>query len=126
MAQQYSSFSQHLIILIFFQLQEKRTFVTQTEVLVLPPKFFFPTYDRSESGTLSSKCHPKPLKFLNPRGQALCKSLILRSFSNEVTRWAYADHDWLHSYMFGESFKNTNTMHIARMVPNIKLASFVI
>ena len=87
-------------------------------------KYFFPTFDRSEDSTLVFKCSPSNFKKLTSSiSKAICKYLIRNSFKQKNTSESYTDHDWLHSYMFHESWKQKDTKNVENIVSDVILAS---
>lgn len=90
-------------------------------ITVVPPRYFFPTYDESESDTISGKCYPSKLRKLPANAQMVCKELLRRSFKNTRSSDAYTDHYWVHAYMFGDDWKNANTIRVSAIEPEVIL-----
>jgi hypothetical protein len=96
---------------------------TEAEVVtVLPPYYFLPTYDPSESEVISGKCWPSKIGTLPLKSQIVCRELARRSFHNTVHRLAYANHYWVHAYMYGEEWKKANLHSVFAVVPKIEAA----
>jgi len=95
-------------------------------VTVVPPKYFLPTYDKSESDTISGKCSPARRKRLPEKGQLLCRELMIRGFRNEPDVSSYTNHHWVHAYMYDESWKTTDTLEILKLVPSVVFGSRVL
>lgn len=89
-------------------------------VTVVPPRYFFPTYDKSESDTIAGRCYPSKIRSLPPKGQLVCRELMVRSFKNEVGPFAYTDHHWVHAYMFDRTWKEANVEYVFQMVPDMR------
>ena len=84
---------------------------------VVPPKYFLPTFDPTQEGTVSYKCAPSRYKELPIEGQELCKTLWHRDFANKVGPEAFTNHKWMHLYMYDPSWKTKNTKPLQEMVP---------
>lgn len=91
-------------------------------VTVLPPYYFLPTYDPSESELISGKCSPSSLRSLPPKSQIVCRELARRSFHNTVHPHAYANHYWIHAYMYGEEWKGINVKSVFDFAPRVQAA----
>jgi len=91
-------------------------------ITVLPPIYFLPTFDPSESEVISGKCFPTRMRSLPAKAQIMCRRLARRSFHNDIDPLAYANHHWIHAYMFDESWKKENAQNVFRAVPAIKSA----
>jgi len=91
-------------------------------VTVLPPIYFLPTYDPSESDVISGKCFPTRMRSLPAKAQIMCRKLAKRSFHNDIDPLAYANHHWIHAYMFDEAWKKSDARNVFQAVPAIKTA----
>jgi len=91
-------------------------------VTVLPPIYFLPTYDPSESDVISGKCFPTRMRGLPAKAQIMCRRLARRSFHNDVDAAAYANHHWIHAYMFDEAWKKADARNVFHAVPAVKSA----
>jgi len=96
------------------------------DVTVVPPMYFLPTYDDSESDTISGKCSPARMRSLPGKGQMLCRQLGAKSFRNDISSLAYTNHHWIHAYMFDETWKKTNTLNVRTIIPSAKLGSEIV
>lgn len=92
-------------------------------VTVLPPYYFLPTYDPSESEVISGKCFPTRMRGLPAKAQIVCRKLATRSFHNDVDPLAYANHHWIHAYMFDDAWKKTDTQNVFDAVSALKSAA---
>jgi hypothetical protein len=92
-------------------------------VTVLPPYYFLPTYDPSESDVISGKCFPTSMRSLPHQAQIVCRELGKRSFHNTIDPLAYADHHWVHAYMYDEGWKKSKVKSVFDIVPGIKSAN---
>lgn len=91
-------------------------------VTVLPPFYFLPTYDPSESDVISGKCFPTRMRSLPDKAQIVCRTLAKRSFHNDVDPMAYANHHWIHAYMFDDAWKKSDAHNVFHVVPGLKSA----
>jgi len=55
--------------------------------------------------------------------QVVCRRLAKRSFHNDMDPLAYANHHWIHAYMFDEAWKKADAVSVFRAVPAIKSAA---
>ena len=84
---------------------------------VLEPKYFLPTFDHTQEGVISYKCAPSRYKALGLRAQDICRELWRRDYKNAVDSESYANHKWLHLYMYDPTWKTKNTKPLREMVP---------
>lgn len=95
---------------------------TGNTVTVVPPRYFFPTYDESESDTISGKCYPGKLRQMLEKGQLVCRELLMHSFRNVRSSDAYTDHYWVHAHMYDAAWKMANAKMVSVMAPGINSA----
>lgn len=96
------------------------------QVTVLPPYYFLPTYDPSQSDIISGKCSPTNLRSLPAKSQIVCRYLAKRSFHNTIHHLAYANHYWVHSYLYGEDWKKVHIVSVFDLSPKIQQAYIVV
>ena len=49
--------------------------------------------------------------------------LARRSFHNDVDPLAYANHHWIHAYMFDDAWKRSDAVNVFHAVPAVKPAA---
>ena len=87
-------------------------------ITVVPPKYFFPTYDPSESDLITARCFPGVYQTLKQPAQMTCKELLKTFLRRTPGADSYADHHWVHAYMFHPDWKKKNTKLITDLVPS--------
>ena len=91
------------------------------DVTIIPPKYFFPTYDPSESDIISNRCFPGRYELLKEPAQITCKELLKTFLRRIPVEESYTDHHWVHAYMFNAEWKKKDTKHIHEIIPNAVL-----
>jgi len=68
-----------------YQAQPPSTHTAESRVTVLPPFYFLPTYDPSESDVISGKCFPTLLRRLPAEAQLVCRQVCGLTFTAQST-----------------------------------------
>ena len=90
----------------------------EDRVTVVPPKYFIPTFDPSQSEIISSRCYPLNTKSLKPKGKRVCQSVQDKFFQNKPEPESYTNHEWIHAYLFDENWRTSNTIQLYKLAPN--------
>ena len=88
------------------------------DITIVPPKYFFPTYDPSESDLITGRCFPGAYQLLKEPAKITCKELLKTFLRRTPGVDSYTDHHWVHAYMFHPDWKKKNTKLITEIVPS--------
>ncbi|CAH1783430.1 unnamed protein product [Owenia fusiformis] len=81
--------------------------------------YFLPTLDKDAIAKLDQMCKVR-IKYVTDKTMlSLCNDMIKRNFSNIVTRKAYTNHNWVHTYVMPPD--QTKHVNIREIIKNVKL-----
>lgn len=95
-------------------------------ITVVPPKYFLPTYDPSQTGIIDDKCNVRTYKDLPPNQRQVCTNVIDRDYRNVPYPDSFMDHYWVHVNTFDSTWKAKDTVSIADIVPKVKKMSLIV
>ena len=98
----------------------------QDNVTVVPPRYFLPTYDPSQSGIVDSKCDIRTYKQLPLKQRLVCDMLMDRDYKNQPYPDSFLDHHWLHVNMLDPGWKSKDTVPWTEVIPKVKKMSFIV
>ena len=98
----------------------------QDNITVVPPRYFLPTYDKSQTGIIDDKCSPQFYKSLPDKQKWVCDMLMQRDYKNSVYPDSFMDHRWMHVNMMDLKWKYKDTVRLENINPKIKKMSMVL